>query len=178
MLSLCAGRARWAGQEPAPGACPKSVDRAGRRDRYRSSGCRAHRDDGRVRGLLAPRPGGALLRRELTATPPSLSCSARGDQRANDVSALKPCAKAAIRRAQRSTSSSWTISTGECMPRRAIETGVSRRREGLASVRPHRGWPSATSSASSRGPNAALGVDGALPSCGSERSRSLSARFE
>ena len=36
-------------------------------------------------------------------------------QRANDVSALSDCANAAISRAQASMSSSWTISTGECM---------------------------------------------------------------
>ena len=35
--------------------------------------------------------------------------------RANDVSALSDCANAAISRAHAWTSSSWTISTEECM---------------------------------------------------------------
>ena len=39
----------------------------------------------------------------------------RASERANDVSALSDCANAAMSRAHASMSSSWTISTDECM---------------------------------------------------------------
>ncbi len=69
-------------------------------------------DSQRLEDRVAVRAGGAADQRAVDVEEEE----DRGPQeRANDVSALNDCANAAMSRAHASMSSSWTISTDECM---------------------------------------------------------------
>ena len=86
----------------------------------RRSGSRdAVHDAQRLVDRVAVRVGGAQQQRPVDVEEQEHAGGPAGPRsgypRANDVSALSDCANAAISRAHACTSSSWTISTEECM---------------------------------------------------------------